>query len=143
MNVPLRIMLVYALFSLATGCAAQGPVQRMNDLSCSDEPHCQVVVTIQCKHFIDCDASIDHEGVNAHGNNVFWTIADDDTSRKFSFDPYTGIEFKTAEGRKAFECMPVGPRFKCRNIPDARADKYYYSVKVVGVPRIDPWVVNH
>ena len=39
--------------------------------------------------------------------------------------------------------MPVAQRFKCRNVQDAPPGKYYYSVKVVGVPRIDPWVVNH
>jgi hypothetical protein len=41
--------------------------------------------------------------------------------------------------------MPVaGERgYKCRNVPGRPSDKYEYGVKLTGVPRLDPWVVNH
>lgn len=142
MNVTLRIALLVASFALATDCASQVPARNLDPLNCSDEAHCQVIVTIKCHHVIFCDASVDYEGVNARGNNVFWKIADEN-AQQFAFDQRTGIEFKTGDGRKAFDCMPVGQRFKCRNVQDAPPDKYFYGVKIVGVPPIDPWVVNH
>ena len=80
-------------------------MQNVKEMNCSDEAHCQVIVTITCHHVMFCNASVDVEGVNARGNNVFWKIADDETSQKFAFDPRRGIEFKTEAGRKAFDCM--------------------------------------
>jgi len=142
MNVTLRFAVLVASFALVTDGASQGPARSLAEMNCSDEDHCQVVVTVKCHHVIFCDASVDFDGVNARGNNVFWKIADEN-AQQFAFDQRTGIEFKTDEGRNAFECMPVAQRFKCRNVQDAPPGKYYYSVKVVGVPRIDPWVVNH
>jgi len=143
MMVSLRIAVLVASLALAVDSASQGPVQNVKEMNCSDEAHCQVIVTITCHHVMFCNASVDVEGVNARGNNVFWKIADDETSQKFAFDQRRGIEFKTEAGRKAFDCMPVGQRFKCRNLPDAPPAKYFYSVMITGVPRLDPWVVNH
>jgi hypothetical protein len=141
MNALLRIVVIVASFAIAAECASQQPASGA-ETSCSDEDHCQVVVTIACSLVMMCNASVDFEGVNARGNNVFWKIADQN-SQQFAFDPSSGIEFKTDDGRRAFDCMPVGQRFKCRNLREAPQGKYFYSVKVVGVPRIDPWVVNH
>ena len=141
MKASLRIAVIVASFAIAADCTSQQPATG-SETSCNDEDHCQVVVTIACSFVMVCNASVDFEGVNARGNNVFWKIADQN-AQQFAFDQRSGIEFKTDDGRRAFDCMPVGQRFKCRNVHDAPPGKYFYSVKVVGVPRIDPWVVNH
>ena len=104
MNVTLRFAVLVASFALVTDGASQGPARSLAEMNCSDEDHCQVVVTVKCHHVIFCDASVDFDGVNARGNNVFWKIADEN-AQQFAFDQRTGIEFKTDEGRKAFECM--------------------------------------
>src|SRR6186713_611702 len=80
MMVSLRIAVLVASLALATDCASQG-MQNLKEMNCSDEDHCQVIVTIKCHRVMFCDASVDVEGVNARGNNVFWKIADDETSQ--------------------------------------------------------------
>jgi hypothetical protein len=89
---------------------------------------------------VACTISVPDE-VHARGQNVFWDI-DGGAHPTFVFDPASGIEFKSADGQRNFRCQVLagGRSFKCDN---ARAPgRFPYGIKVVGIPRLDPWIVN-
>jgi len=130
-----------ALFAtMLAGCASlmvENPPTPPNQ-DCKGE--CRVNVSVTCKFVMFCKVSVPDE-VYAHGQNVFWDL-DQGAHPSFQFDPVSGIEFKTEEGRRNFPCQILagGRSFKCDN--GKAVGKYEYSVKVIGVPRLDPWIVN-
>jgi hypothetical protein len=127
-----------ALAVLVAGCATTPP-GTPRTFDCTGD--CRVKVTVTCQFVMLCHASVDFDEVRARGQNVFWEI-DDASNSNFVFDPDTGIEFKTAEGRQNFRCQRLanGRSFKCDN--GNAPGKFEYGVKVIGVRRLDPWVVN-
>jgi hypothetical protein len=141
MNTVLRSVALPALFAITlAGCASvMGEKPRApTTQDCTGE--CRVNVSITCVFVMFCKVSVPDE-VYAHGQNIFWDV-DHGAHPSFQFDPVSGIEFKTEEGRRNFSCQVLagGRSFKCDNAK--AAGKYEYSVKVIGVPRLDPWIVN-
>ena len=140
----LQCAVLAAFVVLLAGCASVPSPSPPRTLNCSNK-ECRVQVSVTCHLYIFCHVSVDVDEVHAHGNNVFGDLKDEPDGKRFTFDPTTGIEFKTPEGKKTFDCQPVaGMRsYKCNN---AKAiGRFEYGVKVVGpvfVPRLDPWVVN-
>ena len=132
-----RCTLALAFAALVAGCAT-APTGNPRTFDCGD---CRVKVKVTCEAVMFCHASVDIDEIRARGQNVFWDI-DDTSNANFVFDPDTGIAFKTPEGRQNFPCQRLanGRSFKCDN--RGAAGKFEYGVKVIGVPRLDPWVVN-
>lgn len=133
-----RCTLALLGFAALTGCAT-APSGNPRTFDCAGD--CRVKVKVTCEAVVFCHASVDFDEVRARGQNVFWDI-DESSLASFVFDPDTGIEFKTAEGRRNFPCQRLanGRSFKCDN--GKAPGKFEYGVKVIGVPRLDPWVVN-
>ena len=134
----LTVALLVAVAALVAGCATTPP-GTPRTFDCTGD--CRVKVTVTCTLVMFCHASVDFDEVRARGQNVFWDI-DDASNSNFVFDPDTGIEFKTAEGRQNFRCQRLanGRSFKCDN--GKAPGKFEYSVNIIGAPRLDPWVVN-
>ena len=135
----LRSCLLVAATLIVYGCASidhSGGGQPRQE--CGGD--CRVNVRINCQMGVACSISVPDE-VHARGQNVFWEI-DAGAHPSFVFDPTSGIEFKSAEGQRNFRCQVLagGRAFKCDN---ARAPgRFPYGIKIVGIPRLDPWIVN-
>jgi hypothetical protein len=138
----LRAVTFLTSIGILAGCAT-APTGEPRVKSCT-AASCEVEVTVSCHTFgMFCRANVDFYKVEAHGNNVFWTLRNG-AGQSYEFDPDSGIEFKTAAGKSNFGCQPAGQgRFRCDN--RKASGEFEYSVKVKGwpfVPRLDPWVVN-
>jgi hypothetical protein len=139
----MQCVVIAAMSALIAGCSSlssqPGPPRAMSD--CSDDDHCRVQVFVKCPTIVTCETSVDITEIHVHGHNVFWEL-DDAAKRQFEFDPYSGIRFKTDDGKNNFVCAPSGPgKFHCRN-DNKFHGRMEYGVKINGVRRLDPWVVN-
>jgi hypothetical protein len=139
-STPFALAFAGLLVLVASCASAQAPGQR-RPTDCSDDDHCRVQVSVTCDFVMFCRASVDFDEVRAHGHNVFWEI-NNGPGQNFTFDTASGIAFKTAAGQSNFRCQILagGQRFKCDN--GRATGEFEYGIKVIGVPRLDPWVVN-
>ena len=123
----------------ATRAAGPPPVDHV----CAAAGRCEVKIGVACSQAA-CTVGVPFQNVDANGQVVVWVIDRDDGRHRF--DPSRGIAFKSAAGRAAFRCQPVGSdgrRFQCEGNHDRNA--YEYGITVVGTPAnatLDPWIVN-
>jgi hypothetical protein len=141
--VPSAAMAAFVAIALSACAATRAAGPPPVDHVCAAAGRCEVKIGVTCSQTA-CTVGVPFQNVDANGQVVVWIIDRDDGRHRF--DPARGIAFKSAAGRAAFRCQPVGSdgrRFQCEGNHDRNA--YEYGITVVGTPAnatLDPWIVN-
>lgn len=130
------------------GCAS--PMQKapgagtISTFDCTGVGECRCEVKVVCPAGRPCEARVKWDLMRAAGHVIRWHIANE-PGQSYAFDRTRGIEFKTAEGKRAFRCQSLGNGdFQCQG--DRNGNTYEYAIHLTGtppVPPLDPFVVNN